>query len=88
MMCVNVRLIQTTIVIVSNIDCPSCGKWNYKHVLYSYPKVKKFIEILVNKLNHVNSARLKLEEKTLNIFYNDLKNMDHLVYVINIRIKR
>jgi hypothetical protein len=85
MMCVNVGLILiSTIVKYYNIDCCSYGKWNYKYVLDKYPKVKKFIEVLVNKLNHVNGARLKLEEKTLNIFYNDLKNMDHLVYSDNI----
>ncbi len=72
------------IVILIKTDCCSYGKWNYKYALDKYPKMKKFIEVLVNKLNHVNSARLKLEEKTLNIFYNDLKNMDHLVIIINI----
>ncbi len=63
----------------TNTDCCSFGKWNYRRVLEKYPKIKKFIEILAKKLQHVNSARLKLEEKTLNIFYNDLKNIDQLV---------
>jgi hypothetical protein len=85
MMSVSVELILIFITVRKiKIDCCSYGKWNYKYVLDKYPKIRKFIEVLVNKLNHVNSARLKLEEKTLNIFYNDLKNMDHLVNIINI----
>jgi hypothetical protein len=41
--------------------------------------MKRFIDTLATRLNYEAKARLKLEEKTLNIFYNDLKNIDHLV---------
>jgi hypothetical protein len=62
--------------------------WNYKKLFLDNPKMERFVDILANRLQHEVKARLKLEEKTLNIFYNDLKNIDQLVKFINSRIKR
>lgn len=55
------------------------GKWNYAVVLRNYPKLKNFILLMAKKLLYDNRARLKLEEKTLKIFSNDLKAIDQLV---------
>jgi hypothetical protein len=55
------------------------GKWNYALILRKHPKLKNFILLMAKKLLYDNRARLKLEEKTLKIFSNDLKAIDQLV---------
>jgi hypothetical protein len=66
-------------------ECPNvehkCGdaRWNYAVILRKYPKLKNFILLMAKKLLYDNRSRLKLEEKTLKIFSNDLKAIDQLV---------
>jgi hypothetical protein len=64
-----------------NLEHDECeeGKWNPQKFLSGNTKMKNFVNILSNRLQHEVRARLKLEEKTLNIFYNDLKNLDNMV---------
>jgi hypothetical protein len=74
----NAQMVSGKIFYIDHEQCDE-EKWNYKKLLSENPKIKKFIEILGDRLQYEVKARLKLEEKTLNIFYNDLKNIDNLV---------
>lgn len=51
---------------------------DYENVFAKYPQIKSFIQLISNRLNKECESRLVLEEKTLQIFTNDIKTIDNL----------
>ena len=51
---------------------------NYEEVLNNYPRLKKFIQVLSKKYKNEKEYRMRLEEKTIEIFTNDLKKINYL----------
>ena len=51
---------------------------NYVEILEKYPGLKKFIGFLSEKYKNEKEYRLKLEEKTVEIFTNDMKTINNL----------
>ena len=51
---------------------------NYEEVLNNYPRLRKFIQILAKKYKNEKEYRMRLEEKTIEIFSNDLKKINCL----------
>ena len=51
---------------------------DYDIIFAKYPQVKSFIQLISNRLNKECESRLILEEKTLQIFTNDIKTIDNL----------
>jgi hypothetical protein len=51
---------------------------NYEEVMNKYPMIKKFIQILINKYKKEKDYRIRLEEKTIEIFTNDIKRINYL----------
>ena len=51
---------------------------NYEEVFNNYPKLKKFIQILAKKYKNEKEYRMRLEEKTIEIFMNDIKRINYL----------
>ena len=51
---------------------------DYDIVFAKYPQIKSFIQLISNRLNKECESRLVLEEKTLQIFTNDIKTIDNL----------
>ena len=60
------------ILIGENID-NDLDDIDYEEVLKKYPKLNSFIKILVNKYKSEKEYRIRLEEKTVDIFTNDMK---------------
>ena len=52
--------------------------FNYEKAFNEYPQIKKFIEILVDKYKKEKEYRTRLEEKTVEIFTNDMKTINIL----------
>ena len=50
----------------------------YKEIFEKYPQLKKFIQILVNNYKNEKEYRKRLEEKTIEIFSNDMKTVNTL----------
>ena len=51
---------------------------DYDIIFAKYPQIKSFIQLISNRLNKECESRLILEEKTLQIFTNDIKTIDNL----------
>ena len=51
---------------------------NYNDIFSKYPQLKQFIQILVKKYNNEKEYRIRLEEKTVEIFTNDMKTINIL----------
>ena len=51
---------------------------DYKEIFNKYPQLKEFIQILVKKYNNEKEYRIRLEEKTVEIFSNDMKTINTL----------
>ena len=51
---------------------------DYKEIFSKYPQLKEFIQILVKKYNNEKEYRIRLEEKTVEIFSNDMKTINTL----------
>ena len=51
---------------------------DYDAIFSKYPQIKSFIQLIANRLNKECESRLVLEEKTLQIFTNDIKTIDNL----------
>ena len=51
---------------------------DYKEIFNKYPQLKQFIQILVKKYNNEKEYRIRLEEKTVEIFSNDMKTINTL----------
>ena len=51
---------------------------NYEEVINKYPMLKKFIQILIKKYKNEKEYRMRLEEKTIEIFTNDIKRINYL----------
>ena len=51
---------------------------DYDVIFSKYPQIKSFIQLIANRLNKECESRLVLEEKTLQIFTNDIKTIDNL----------
>ena len=51
---------------------------DYDIIFAKYPQVRSFIQLISNRLNKECESRLILEEKTLQIFTNDIKTIDNL----------
>ena len=52
--------------------------FNYEKAFKEYPQMKKFIELLVKRYKNEKEYRTRLEEKTVEIFTNDMKTIDIL----------
>ena len=52
--------------------------FNYEKAFNEYPQIKQFIEILVDKYKKEKEYRTRLEEKTVEIFTNDMKTINIL----------
>ena len=52
--------------------------FNYEKAFSDYPQIKKFIEILIEKYKNEREYRTRLEEKTVEIFTNDMKTINIL----------
>ena len=52
--------------------------YNYEEIFNSYPILKKFIQMLVKKYKNEKEYRKRLEEKTIEIFMNDIKRINYL----------
>ena len=51
---------------------------NYDEMLNNYPVLKKFIQMLAKKYKNEKEYRIRLEEKTIEIFMNDIKRINYL----------
>jgi hypothetical protein len=51
---------------------------NYEEIFNKYPQLKEFIQILIDKYNNEKEYRIRLEEKTIEIFTNDMKTINNL----------
>ena len=51
---------------------------NYEEIMIKYPMLKKFIQILIKKYKNEKEYRMRLEEKTIEIFTNDIKRINYL----------
>jgi len=51
---------------------------NYIDILNEYPNLRKFIDVLANKYRNEKEYRKRLEEKTVEIFANDMKTINIL----------
>ena len=51
---------------------------NYNEIFSKYPQLKQFVQILVKKYNNEKEYRIRLEEKTVEIFTNDMKTINIL----------
>ena len=51
---------------------------DYIEIFNRYPQLKEFIQILVKKYNNEKEYRIRLEEKTVEIFSNDMKTINTL----------
>ena len=51
---------------------------NYDFIFSQYPQLKSFITLISNRLNQERQSRLSLEEKTLQLFSNDIKAINTL----------
>ena len=51
---------------------------NYIDILNKYPNLRKFIDVLANKYKNEKKYRIRLEEKTVEIFTNDMKTINIL----------
>ena len=51
---------------------------NYIEIFSRYPSIKKFIQILIKKYKNEKEYRMRLEEKTIEIFTNDIKKINYL----------
>ena len=51
---------------------------NYVEILEKYPGLTKFIGFLSDKYKREKEYRIKLEEKTVEIFTNDMKTINNL----------
>ena len=61
-----------------NIIFENEESFNYEKAFLEYPLLKKFIEILVEKYKKEKEYRTRLEEKTVEIFTNDMKTINIL----------
>ena len=61
-----------------NIFLENEESFNYEKVFNEYPQIKKFIELLVKKYKNEKEYRTRLEEKTVEIFTNDMKTINIL----------
>ena len=61
-----------------NIFLENEESFNYEKAFNEYPQIKKFIELLVKKYKNEKEYRTRLEEKTVEIFTNDMKTIDIL----------
>ena len=52
--------------------------FNYEKAFSEYPQIKQFIEKLVEKYKKEKEYRTRLEEKTVEIFTNDMKTINLL----------
>jgi len=52
--------------------------FNFEKAFIEYPQIKKFIELLVEKYKNEKEYRTRLEEKTVEIFTNDMKTINIL----------
>ena len=51
---------------------------NYNEIFSKYPQLKQFVQILVKKYNNEKEYRIRLEEKTVEIFTNDMETINIL----------
>ena len=61
-----------------NIFLENEESFNYEKAFNEYPQIKKFIELLVKKYKNEKEYRTRLEEKTVEIFTNDMKTINIL----------
>ena len=61
-----------------NIFSENEESFNYEKAFNEYPQIKKFIELLVEKYKKEKEYRTRLEEKTVEIFTNDMKTINIL----------
>ena len=61
-----------------NIILENEESFNYEKAFNEYPQIKKFIEILVEKYKNEKDYRTRLEEKTVEIFTNDMRTINTL----------
>ena len=61
-----------------NIFLENEESFNYEKAFNEYPQIKKFIELLVKKYKNEKEYRTILEEKTVEIFTNDMKTINIL----------
>ena len=61
-----------------NIFLENEESFNYEKAFNEYPQIKKFIELLVEKYKKEKEYRTRLEEKTVEIFTNDMKTINIL----------
>ena len=51
---------------------------DYNEIFNKYPKLKNFIKLLIRKYKNEKEYRTRLEEKTIDIFTNDMKRINFL----------
>ena len=61
-----------------NIFLENEESFNYEKAFSEYPQIKKFIELIVTKYKNEKEYRTRLEEKTVEIFTNDMKTINIL----------